>query len=116
MPPGPADFRPPAMAANEKWIADALASKTQIKFSKTPLADVVDYLKDLHKIEIQIDRKALKQAGIRANAPITKNLKGVSLRSALSAILDDLGLEFEIRDEMLLITPKKRGTLSGFNG
>ena len=106
MQPGQLDFRTPAMAANERRIAAALKSPTQIDCEDTPLKNVVDYLKDLHHIEIQLDTKALKQAAIAANASITNHRKGASLRAALSVMLDDLGLEFEIRDEVLLITPK----------
>ena len=105
--PGQPDFKTPAMAANERRIAQALKSPTQMEFVETPLKDVVEYIEDLHKIGIQFDSKALKQAGIDDSTPITFNRRGVSLRSALSAMLDALGLQFEIRDEVLLITPKK---------
>ena len=101
-------YRIPEMVAQEKGLAEALRQPTPLEFVETPLKDVVDYLKDFHHIEIQLDEKALKQAGIDDSASITINRKGVSLRSALSAMLDPLGLEFEIRDEVLLITPKKK--------
>ncbi len=106
--PGQPDFRTPAMVANERRIAEALKQPTQIEFVETPLKDVVDYLKDLHHIEIQLDEKTLKRAGIDESTPVTSNRKGVSLRSALSAMLDGLALQFDTRDEVLLITPKKK--------
>jgi hypothetical protein len=107
---GRPDLRTPAMVAAEKRLAAALASPTQIEFVDTPLKDVVDYLKDLHHIEIQFDEKALKGVGIDESTPVTRDLRGVSLRSALSAILGDLGLDSEIRDEVLLIKPKNKDT------
>ncbi len=88
----------------EKRIREALKSPTQLEFIDTPLSDVIDYLKDMHKIEIQIDGKALDKAGIDANTPITKNLKGISLRSALRLMLREHGLTYVIEDEVLLIT------------
>ena len=42
---------------------------TQIEFVETPLKDVVDYLKDLHHIEIQLDSAALKEAGVDESTP-----------------------------------------------
>ena len=51
-------------SASEARIKQVLDSPTQIEFVETPLKDVVDYLKDLHHIEIQIDTEALKKAGV----------------------------------------------------
>jgi len=90
--------------AAEKKILDALKQPTQIEFVETPLRDVVDYLKDLHHIEIQLDVAALKEEGVEENTPVTKNLKGISLRSALKLLLDDLQLKYVIHNEVLLIT------------
>ena len=41
---------------------------------------------------------------------------GHALPGVLSAKLRNLGLQFEIRDEMLLITPKKQHTAEGPRG
>ena len=86
-----------------------LDASTQIEFVETPLKDVVDYLKDLHHIEIQLDSEALKEAGVNESTPVTKNFKGISLRSALQLMLAQIpGAEvtYVIRDEVLLITTK----------
>ena len=88
----------------EKKIQEALKQPTQIEFVETPLKDVVDYLKDLHKIEIQLDVPALKDASVDESTPVTKNLKGISLRSALKLLLDELQLKYVIKNEVLLIT------------
>jgi len=97
----------------EKKIDDALKSPTQLEFIETPLQDVIDYLKDFHDIEIQIDKKALDDVGIGSDTPITKNLKGISLRSALRLTLRELDLTYVIQDEVLLITtPEQAETLA----
>jgi hypothetical protein len=88
----------------ERKIRAALLQPTQIEFVETPLKDVVDYLKELHHIEIQLDTAALKEAGVDESAPVTKNLKGISLRSALKLLLDELQLKYVIHNEVLLIT------------
>ena len=88
----------------EKKIEDALKQPTQIEFVETPLKDVVDYLKDLHHIEIQLDTAALKDASVDESTPVTKNLKGISLRSALKLLLDELQLKYVVHNEVLLIT------------
>ena len=62
------------------------------------------FLRDQHGIPIEIDKKALDNVGVGTDTPVTRNLKGISLRSALRLILKDLGLTYIIRDEVLLIT------------
>ena len=88
----------------EKKIEAALKTPTQLEFVDTPLTDVIDYLKDYHQIEIQLDKKAMEDAGVGTDTPVTKSLKGVSLRSALRLMLAELNLKYVIKDEVLLIT------------
>ena len=94
-----------------KKIEEVLGKPTQLEFIETPLQEVVDYLKDYHQIEIQIDQKALDDVGIGSDTPVTKNLKGISLRSALNLVLRDLDLTYLIEDEVLqIITVKEAGS------
>ena len=88
----------------EKRIEEALRSPTQIEFVETPLSDVVDYLRDYHKIEIQLDKKALGDVNIGTDTPVSKTLRGISLKSALRLMLRELQLTYIIQDEVLLIT------------
>mgnify|MGYP002623647870 CR=1 FL=1 len=89
--------------AEEKIFA-ALEDATTLEFIETPLQDVIDYLKDLHGIEIQIDHRALEDVGIGSDTPITRNLKGITLRSALRLMLKEMDLTYVVRDEVLQIT------------
>ena len=92
----------------EKKIDEQLHAPTTLEFIDTPLSEVVAYLKDLHGIEIQLDKKALEELGVAADTPVTKDLKGISLRSALRLMLGELDLTYLITDEVLLITSKDR--------
>jgi hypothetical protein len=85
-------------------IKQALAEKAVLAFTETPLCDVIEYIKDQHKLEIQLDKKALDDVGVAPDVPITCNLKGISLRSALKLVLHNLGLTFQIWNEVLMIT------------
>ena len=91
----------------EQAIEAALNEPTVFEFVDTPLKDVTDYLKNRHGIEIQLDNKALGEANIAADTPITKSLKGVSLRSALKLTLAEKGLTYVIDHEVLLITTEE---------
>ncbi len=63
-------------------IQSALDELTEMDFVDTPLKDVVDSLKARHKIEIQLDTKALNDAGVTPDTTFTRHLKGLPLRSA----------------------------------
>jgi hypothetical protein len=88
----------------EARITAALQESTSFEFIETPLRDVIEYLRDLHDIEIQIDQRSLDDVGIGTETPVTRSLKGISLRSALRLLLRELDLTYIIRDEVLLIT------------
>ncbi len=55
-------------------------------------------------IPIEIDQAAIEAAGIDDDVPITMNLKGVSLASALRLMLGQIELAYTVRHEVLLIT------------
>jgi hypothetical protein len=88
----------------EERIFCMLEKPTTLDFVEQPLTEVIQYLKDLHEIEIQIDSKALEEEGITTDTPITRNLQGITLRSALHLMLKDLDMTSVITDEVLLIT------------
>jgi hypothetical protein len=88
----------------EAKIRQELREPTTLEFIETPLDDVVAYLKDLHGIEIQIDRRELEAAGLSGDIAITGNFKGITLRSALRIMLSQYELSYVVRDEVLMIT------------
>jgi hypothetical protein len=97
-------------------IKRTLDEPTQMEFTDTSLSDVIAYLVAFHKakhprFEIQLDTRALNDLGVTADTTVTKNLKGISLRSALRLMLRDLGLTYVIRDEVLLITTPEEAEL-----
>lgn len=88
----------------EIGIENALNEKTHIDFIETPLSEVTDYLSQVHEIQIVLDTPALTSEGVTVDTPVTKELKDVSLRSALNLIGRDLELDYMISDEVLMIT------------
>lgn len=90
--------------AAERRINEELRRPTEMQFMDTPLSDAISVLKDRHQIEIQLDQKALRDAGIATDTPVTLDVKGISLRSALRLLLRPLDLTYVIQDEVLMIT------------
>lgn len=101
----------PCLRASEKTaerkIEEALASPTVLEFQETPLQDVVDYLKHYHEINIQFDEKAMNDVGVATDTAITRELKNISLRSALELVLPELDLTYLVENEVLLITTEE---------
>jgi hypothetical protein len=98
----------PAPNNIEARIIAALSEKTDVSFAETSLADAVNFLRDFHQINILIDRAALQDEGIDPSTPVSLELSGVSLRSALRLLLDPYGLTAFVDAEVLTITTKTR--------
>jgi hypothetical protein len=100
------EYLPKLTLAEERILAE-LEKPTEFEFTETPLQDAVDYLRDFHQLQIQLDTKALEDAGIDTDTPFTRKLYGISLRAALRLLLGSVDMTFDIRDEVLLITTKE---------
>jgi hypothetical protein len=98
--------REPARRDRPSWqrVHEALAEETTFEFIEMPLKDAVAYFADLHKVPVAIDREALADAGLSEELAITNMARGVSLSSALTAMLRGRGLGFINDGERLLIT------------
>src|SRR5262245_17397750 len=92
------------VGGTEQRIFNELSKETNVDFVEQPLKDAMMYLGDLHKIPIVLSQKKLEEASVSPDTPVTKTLRGVTLRSALRLILKDLELTYVIRDEVLQIT------------
>jgi hypothetical protein len=88
----------------EQRILSELNHTTNLDVVEMPLKDVVNYLSDLHGIRIVLSLKKLDEAGISPDTPMTRTLRGVTLRSALRLLLKDLELSYVIQDEVIQIT------------
>ncbi|MGA2068902.1 MAG: hypothetical protein ABSG86_28365 [Thermoguttaceae bacterium] len=103
-PPAAPKVAPKPVVGGGRAILKALKEPVSFEFKETPLQDVIDYLGDKHHIPIVLDKKELESMNIGSDTLVTKNLKGISLRSALKLMLDELGLKSVIYNEILLIT------------
>jgi len=92
----------------EQKILAALSDSTQMEFIEVPLTEAAEYLSALHGINVVLDGDALAKAGLDKDVPLTANLKGIRLRSALNLLLRDLGLAYSVSDDVLLITTRER--------
>lgn len=93
-----------AQSPEEKAVWRALEEKTSLDFELAPLHDIADFLSDKHRVPIEINTRALDLVGIGSDTPMTFEIEGVSLRSALYLMLRDLELTFIVQDGVIQIT------------
>jgi hypothetical protein len=101
------EFFPEPSAAEARILA-ALDEPTTLEFTETPLQDAIDYLKAKHKIEIQLDSRALEDVGVASDTPVTRHVSNIKLESALRLLLEDMDLAYRIEHEVLLITTQDK--------
>jgi hypothetical protein len=65
---------------------------------------MASYVADSYRIQITIDEKALTDAGINRDVPMTINARGAPLHAALTRALADQGLTYICTDLGLVIT------------
>lgn len=94
----------------ELHIREVLEQPTTLVFSETPLSEVIAWIKARHQIEVQLDTKALEEQAISPDLPITIDIQGVSLRSALRTMLRPHGLAYMLRDDALTITTPEQAS------
>ncbi len=83
-----------------------------VKFSETPLSDVLDFLQDTSGANFSVDWKALEAAHVAKDTPITLRMSGdVALRKLLSMVLTQASgagvLTFHIDQGVIEITSQE---------
>jgi hypothetical protein len=85
-------------------------SLPELKFDGVGLSDCIDFLRDVSGSNITVNWKALAEANVQKDQPVTVRLYRVSLRKALSVILDEAtggdALTFYIEDNVIEVTTK----------
>lgn len=83
-----------------------LLDRSTADFIETPLQDVAGFLKDLHDIDVRIDKKALDDIGLGSDTPVTISVKGISFASMLTLMLGqiDHNLTWSADETGILIT------------
>ncbi|MBL8817542.1 MAG: hypothetical protein JNL58_16070 [Planctomyces sp.] len=90
---------------SELQIEKSLNSKVSLHFHDVPLADVIRHISTVHGINISMDTRALETEGLTASQPVSIDVDGILLKSALNLLLDQAGgLVYSIKDETLRIS------------
>ena len=97
-------FKKPASAAKSATIEQKLARPTTVDFDDTPLRDVLAYLADTSDVQFYVKKKSLEDAGANEDVAVTLSLRDVRLGTVLELVLEQAGLTYVDREELIVIT------------
>ena len=90
---------------SELQIENSLGQKVSLHFHDVPLTDVIRQIAVAHGINITMKTRAIETEGLSASQPVSIDVDGITLRSALNLLLDQAGgLVYSIENETLMIT------------
>lgn len=88
----------------KKRLLAALEEPTSFDFDNTPLREVAEAIARRHHVPVRLDQRALDGAGIDEDAPVTVQLDGLRLESALRLALSELDLTTIVGESAITIT------------
>jgi type II secretory pathway component GspD/PulD (secretin) len=88
----------------DREIERSLTQPVSFDFKDRPLREVITELRAMTSLNIIPDVAALEEENVSLDKPLTLNLEGVSLRSALNLLLRQAHLTYVIKDEALQVT------------
>ena len=95
-------------SAAESRIRAKLQQPIDVEFDETPLAEVVEKLGEILDGPILVDEKALEDAGLGFDTPVTARWRGVPVKESLRWMLRDLDMTYIVRDGALVITTPEK--------
>ena len=85
-------------------LADKLNARTDAEFVETPLKDAIEFLAEKSELQIILKAKRLEEMGVNVDQPVSLRLKNVRLSTLLDVMLEDLGLVYTEKDDLVVIT------------
>jgi general secretion pathway protein D len=100
---GQADSR--ERTESELQIEKSLGEKVSLHFHDVALTEVIRHIATVHGINIAMQTRAIETEGLTADQPVSIDVDGITLRSALNLLLDQAGgLVYTIENETLMIS------------
>jgi hypothetical protein len=109
-----ANGQPIAVPLMTKWQAGkiddlrihrSLTAETMFDFVEVPLADVVAFQEQIHRIPLRLNRRGIEQHQGDTQRPITVSMRSIPLSVALVAISQPLGWSLDYRFGTITIGP-----------
>jgi internalin A len=95
----------PAGARLSPKLGTALGEASELHCVDKQFRDVIENLAKRHGIEVVLDEEGLAKGGYGDDLPVTRFIKGVSLRSVLELMLGEMGLACYADGDRLVVRP-----------
>ncbi len=93
----------------ELRVLQALAKPISVEFKASRLQDAIDYISALSGRPIFLDKSVLDENQLNYDTPVTFSVKApVATRTVLRGILNQVGLAYVVRDNLIQITTQAR--------
>jgi hypothetical protein len=99
---------PQKLTKKEIALLKILNSTISVDFDGAKFKEVIGYLEDKTGQTIFVDEESMKEASVDYDTPITLKAKKVGVRSLLRKILNDVGLTYVIKDEIIQVVTLKK--------
>jgi hypothetical protein len=103
------EFRPQNPA--EDRIRQTLEQPVDFQFTGQTLQEALNFIASHNNITVRLDTTALTNAGVGPDNEINLVISGISLRSAMKLMLEDVGgtaLDYVIEDDVMKVTTKEK--------
>ena len=92
----------------EKRIEKSLSRQISLHFQEIPLRDVMRHIATVADVNVVLDNLGLEEEGVSTDSPVSIDVNGIRLKSALNLLLEPLHLAYTIEDEVLKVTSRMR--------
>ena len=90
--------------AKEMSLEERLQAKASFHAQEASLDSFADALEKALDVSVVLAVKKLEEAAMNLETPLSYKLKNVRIQTALSLILQNLGLTYDLREDVLVIT------------
>jgi len=94
----------PPETPETKRIREQLARPVTVEFDSTKFDEVIETFRRLSRVNILVDPKARLAQGITPDTTVKLKVKDIPLRSALTLALEEVNLDFVIRNGVIFVT------------
>ena len=92
----------------ERKILEALSTPMTVDLKDSTLEDVIKYLEDKTGVNIVVPTAILEEQNITYKAPVSVNLKNVTLRTILKKTLAEVHLVYIVKGGVIQVTTEER--------
>jgi hypothetical protein len=92
----------------ERAIEYRLRQPISLNFKNVPLEQVLNDLAVISGVAVVPDKRAMQDARINLESPLTFSVENISMKSALNLMLKELRLTHTIENQVLMITTKDK--------